>query len=98
LKAHLEHVLHFDDAALQDGGAHGGDLDGAAVPRLPAPGAHDVAGQHADHRVLLLHGAAGDERLRLGDVRFGHDGPGGRVVELREHGDHLTWGGGKNTF
>ena len=88
--AHLEHVLHFDDAALQDGGPHRRDFDGASVPCFPALSAHNVAGQCGHHRVLLLHRAAGDERLRLSDVGFGHDGSGGRVVELREDGYHLT--------
>lgn len=71
--AHLEHVLHFDDAALQDGGTHRWDLDGATVPRLPASGAHNITAQCAHHRALLLHGAAGDERLCLGDVGFRHN-------------------------
>lgn len=79
---------------MKDGGTHGGDLDGAAVPRLPAFGAHHVAGQRAHHGALLLHGAAGDEGLRLDDVGFGHHGPGGRVVELCKHGDDLACGGG----
>lgn len=92
--AHLERVLHFDDATVQDGGAHRGDLDGPAVPRLPALGAHDVAAERAHHGALLLHGAAGDERLRLDDVGFGHHGAGGGVVELGEHGDHLACGEG----
>lgn len=92
--AHLEHVLHFDDATVQDGGAHWRDLDGAAVPRLPAFGAHHVAGQRAHHSALLLHGAAGDEGLRLDDVGFGHHGSGGGVVKLCKHGYDLACGGG----
>lgn len=88
--AHLEHVLHPDDAALQDGGAHRGDLDGAAVPRLPGAGAHDVSAQRAHHCTLLLLGAAGDEGLRLDDVGPGNHRAGGGVVELGEHGYHLA--------
>lgn len=65
------------------------------MPRLPTPGAHDVAAERGHHRALLLHGAAGDEGLRLGDVGFGHDGPGGRVVEFGEDRDHLTWTEGR---
>lgn len=79
---------------MQDGGAHWRDLDGAAVPRLPAFGAHHVAGQRAHHSALLLHGAAGDEGLRLDDVGFGHHGSGGGVVKLCEHGYDLACGGG----
>lgn len=93
--AYLEHVLHFDDAALQDGGTHGRDLDGSTVPGLPAPGADDIAAQRGHHRALLLHGAAGDERLCLDDVGFGHHRSGGRVVELGEHRDHLAYRGGR---
>lgn len=88
--AHLEHVLYFDDAALQDGGTHGWDLDGATVPRLPASGAHKISAQCTHHRALLLHGAAGDERLCLNDVGFGHHRSGGRVVKLRKDRYHLA--------
>ena len=91
-EAHLEHVLHFDDATVQDGGTHWWDLDGSAVPRLPALGAHHVAAQCADHSALLLHGPASDERLRLDDVGFGHHRSRGRVVKLGKHGDHLACG------
>lgn len=70
--AHLEHVLHFDDAALQDGGTHRWDLDGTTVPRLSAPGTHDISTQGAHHRALLLHGATSDEGLCLNDIGFGH--------------------------
>lgn len=94
-EAHLQHVLHFDDATVQDGGTHWWDLDGSAVPRFPAFGTHDVAAQRAHHRTLLLHGAAGDEGLRLDDVGFGHHRSGGRVVKLCKHGYHLACGGRK---
>lgn len=91
-EAHLQHVLHFDDATVQDRGTHWGDLDGSAVPRFPAFGTHDVAAQRAHHRTLLLHGAASDEGLRLDDVGFGHHRSGGRVVKLCKHGYHLACG------
>lgn len=89
-EAHLEHVLHFDDATVQDGGTHWWDLDGSAVPRLPAFRAHYVAAERAHHSTLLLHGAASDERLDLDDVGFGHHRSGGRVVKLRKHRYHLA--------
>lgn len=91
-EAHLEHVLHFDDATVQDGGTHWWDLDGSAVPRLPAFSAHDVAAQCAHHGTLLLHGAASDERLGLDDVGSGHHRSGRSVVKLRKHGYHLACG------
>lgn len=91
-EADLECVLHFDDAALEDGRTDGRDLDGAAVPRLAASGAHGVAAQRGHNRPLLLHGTAGDERLRLGDVGLGDDGARRGVVKLGEHGDDFTWG------
>lgn len=72
-QAHLEHVLHFDDAALQDGGTHRWDLNGATVPRLPASGPHNITAQCGHHRALLLHGATGDERLCLSDVGSGYN-------------------------
>ena len=87
---YLQHVLHFDDAAVQDGRAHGRDLDGAAVPGLPASPGHRVPAQRGHHGALLLQGAPGDEGLRLRDVGLGHHGAGGGVVELGEHGDHLA--------
>lgn len=94
--AHLEHVLYFDDAALQDGGTHRWNLDSATVPRLPASGAHNVPAQGAHDRALLLHGAAGDERLCLSDVGFGHHWSGGSVVELGKDRYHLTCGEGES--
>lgn len=93
--SHLEHVLDFDDAALQDGGTHGWDLDGSAVPCLPTSGTYNVSTQRAHHRALLLHGAASDKRLRLNDVGFGHHWSGGRVVKLRKDGYHLACSEGK---
>lgn len=92
-EAHLEHVLHFDDATVQDGGTHRWDLDGSAVPRLPAFSGHDVAAERAHHGALLLRGAASDEGLRLHDVGLGHHRSGGSVVKLRKHGYHLACGG-----
>lgn len=94
-EAHLEHVLHFDDATVQDGGTHWRDLDGSAVPCLPAFSAHDVSAERAHHSSLLLHGAASDERLCLDDVGFGHHRPGGGVVKLSKHRYHLACGGGE---
>lgn len=91
---HLQHVLHLDDAALLDGRPHRRDLDGPTVPRLPGSGAHHVAAQRGHHRPLLLHRAARNERLRLGDEGFGHNGPGCGVVELGKHRYDLTCSGG----
>lgn len=88
--AHLEHVLYFDDPALEDGWAHGWDLDGTTVPGLTRSGAHYVAAERGHHRALLFHGAAGDERLRLRDEGFGYNRSGGSVVKLREDGYHLA--------
>lgn len=69
----LEHVLHFDDAALQDGGTHRWNFDGATVPSFPASRTHNVTTQSGHHGALLFHGAAGDEGLCLRDVSFGND-------------------------
>ena len=71
-RAHPERVFHLDDAALQDGRADRRDLERSTVPRHPPPGAHHVPAQGGHHRPLLLHGAAGDEGLGLGDVGLGH--------------------------
>lgn len=90
--AYLQHVLHFDDAALQDGRAYRWDFDGAAVPGLPASGANNVTAQRGHHRALLLHGTAGDEGLRLNDESFGYNRSGGRVVELGKDRYHLACG------
>lgn len=92
---HLEHVLYFDDATLEDRGPHRWDLDGTAMPGLPASGSYNVTTQGGYHRALLFNCAASDEGLRLRDVGSGHDRSRGRIVELRKNRYHLACDRGK---
>lgn len=96
--AYLQHVLHFDDAALQDGRTYRWDFDGATVPGFPTFGTDDVTAKRGHDGALLLHGAAGDERLRLNDKSFGDNRSGGRVVELGKDRYHLACGERKSTL
>lgn len=92
-QTHLKHVLHFDDTALKDGGTDWRDLDGAAVPGLPASRSHHISTQGGYNGLLLLHGAPCDEGLCLGDVSLGHHRSGGGVVKFSEDRNHFTCGG-----
>lgn len=90
-QTHPEHIFYFDDATLQNGGAYRRDFDGSAVPGLPAVWADYVPTQCGHHSSFLLHGASGNEGLRLGDESFWHHGARSRVIEFSEDWNHFTW-------
>ena len=89
--AYHEHVLHFDGATMQNGGYNRGDLDGTAVPHLPAARFNHVTLQRRHHNSLLLQQASlAHIGLHLGDVDRWHHGPSGGVDELGEHRNDLA--------
>lgn len=91
-QTHLEHVLHFDDATLEDGGTNWRDLDGTPLPGVTAARSHYVSAQSGHYGLLLLQGAPRDEGLSLSDVSLGHHGSGSGVVELGKDWNHFTCG------
>lgn len=89
-EAHHERVFHSDDAAVQDGGRDGRDLQ-----HLPAPGLGFARGQRLSpqvgHQLLhLLHLPFGIEGLRLVNGCLGHHHAGRAVLNLCKDLDRLS--------
>lgn len=94
-RAHHERVFHSDDAAVQDGGRHGRDLEHFAAPGLRLARGQGLAPQVGHQLLDLLHLPFGIESLRLVDGRLGHHHAGRAVLDLGKDLDRLSCGVGE---
>ena len=83
--AHHEGVLHSDDAAVQDGGRHWGDLQHFPAPRFRLSGGKGLPPQVGDQLLDLLHLPFGVEGLGLVNGCLWHHHTGGAVLDLRKN-------------
>lgn len=88
--SHHEGVLHSDDAAVQDGGWHGWDLQHLAAPGLCFARGQRLSPQVGHQLLHLLHLPFGIEGLGLVNGRLWHHHAGRAVLNLCKDLDRLS--------
>lgn len=88
---HHERVLHSDNAAVQDGGWDGGDLQHLAAPGLRFARGQRLSPQVGHQLLDLLHLPFGIEGLGLVDGCLWHHHAGRAVFNLGKDLDRLSY-------
>ena len=89
-EAHHQRVFHSDDAAVQDGGRDGWDLEHFPIPGVGLAAGQRISPQVGNELLDLLHFPFGIEGLCLVDGCLWHDHAGRAVLNLREDLDRLA--------